>query len=198
MGTATLFGLFVFWGVVGGLTHAAANWGADIPLVGASGAIAGMIGAYWVAFGPFTKIRTFVVIICYPMQLYVPTGAYVAFWILSQLLGAAGSSEGVGGIAWFAHLGGFAAGALTMFCIKNHTKARLVAIRHGDLHFEAAEQPGEALPEEQTPQLEDAPASCPHCGTPMGEEHQLAANLFRCPNPVCERCIYLEEILPST
>ena len=54
---------YLLWGTVAGLAQAAMHWGSDVPLVGASGAIAGVIGAYWVAFGARTRIRTLVWII---------------------------------------------------------------------------------------------------------------------------------------
>ena len=80
-----------------------------------------------------------------------------------------------------------------MVFLKKHAKT-LVVTRHGDLEFESSQDACEIPQEEPVPEIEATPTACPHCGTPLGEEHQLAANLLRCPNPDCERCIYLEEM----
>ncbi len=192
LGTMRLFALYLLWGVAGGLMHAAASWGSEIPLIGASGAIAGLMGAYWIAFGPLTKIRCFVWVLIRGFKTDIPAGGFMAFWVLMQLLGAAGSTESACGVAWFAHLGGFLAGAGTMLVLKRHAKA-LVVTRHGNLEFEQPEGPAEADDQFAAAEVESAPNVCPYCFTALGEEHRLAANLLRCPNPACERCIYLEE-----
>ncbi|HUT93515.1 MAG TPA: rhomboid family intramembrane serine protease [Thermoguttaceae bacterium] len=192
LGTVRLLALYLAWGIAGGLVHAAVAWGSDVPMIGASGAIAGMMGAYWIAFGPLTKIRSLVFVLWYPLRIDVPAGGFMAIWVLMQMLGAAESVDGTVGVAWFAHLGGFLAGSLTMVFLKKHAKT-LVVTRHGDLEFVSSQDASEIPEEEPVPELEATPTACPHCGTSLGEEHQLAANLLRCPNPDCERCIYLEE-----
>jgi membrane associated rhomboid family serine protease len=195
LGTARLIAFYLLWGVVGGLMHAAVNWGSDVPMIGASGAVAGMMGAYWVAFGPLTKIRTIVFVLWHGMRVDIPAGAFMAIWILLQLLGAAGESgDGAVGVAWFAHFGGFLAGAGTMLCLKDRTKARLVATEQGDLEFEpSAEEPTLADEPEYAPPPEAVPTICPYCDTPLDDANRLAPNLLRCPNPDCARCVYLEE-----
>jgi membrane associated rhomboid family serine protease len=191
LGSVAFIVLFVVWGIVGGLAHAGMNWGEEIPLVGASGAIAGMIGAYWVAFGPFTKIRTVTLVFTHVIKANVPTGVYVTFWIFMQLWGASGTDEASGGVAWYAHLGGFAAGALTMAVLRNQTKAQLMITKHGDMYLD--DRP-DLVDGPLEPQYEEAPAECPHCGAELAEANYMAENLLRCPNSNCGRCIYLEEL----
>ncbi len=193
LGTLTFAALFVLWGVVGGLAHAATHWGQVVPLVGASGAIAGMIGAYWMVFGPFTKIRTVTLLFTQVIKADVPTGIYAAIWVFMQVLGSSGSEGASSGVAWFAHLGGFAAGALTMAVLKSRARAQLVITRHGELHLEEVADPA-AADEEPVAQLPAAPIECPYCGMELGEGQRLAANLLRCPNLDCDRCIFLEEM----
>jgi hypothetical protein len=172
------------------------HWGEMVPLVGASGAIAGMIGAYWVAFGPFTKIRTVTLLFTRVIKIDVPTGVYAGIWIMLQLYGASQASESATGVAWYAHFGGFAAGCLTMVLLKNHTRAQLVVTRHGDMYFES--RASAELPDDGTTDLiEDSPANCPYCGAELGQADRLASNLMRCPDPDCQRCIYLEEAAPA-
>lgn len=189
LGTTCCIAFFLFWGAVGGFVHAVMNWGSPVPLVGASGAVAGLIGAYLVAFGPMTNIRT-LVWIGWPMKVNIPAAAFIGIWLAMQLLGLAGSDEGAAGIAWYAHLGGFAAGYVTMFCMRNHAAHQLVEGRDGRLRMERAD----AHDEESEGELEEVPEVCPHCGTLLGDECRIADTLLRCSNPDCERMVYLEEV----
>lgn len=79
----------------------------DIPLVGASGAIAGILGAYMVLF-PRAKVLTLIWILFFIRMIWLPAVFILGYWFVIQLLMAISSSgnEG-GGIAWFAHVGGF-------------------------------------------------------------------------------------------
>jgi membrane associated rhomboid family serine protease len=113
---------FFLWYVAGGLTGTAAqtfvtlNWGsnqdASIPNIGASGAIAGVLGAYLILL-PHASVLTLLGFFLVP----VPAVFFLGFWFLFQLW-AGGSSitqpHGGGGVAFFAHVGGFAFGALTV------------------------------------------------------------------------------------
>ncbi len=111
-GKAGLLALFVAGGLIGG----AAQWFADpasmAPVIGASGAIAGVIGAYAVRF-PTARITLLVPIIIIPLIFRVPAVVFAAVWFGIQLLQGAWEklSPGMGGgIAWWAHIGGFVAG----------------------------------------------------------------------------------------
>ena len=191
---------YFLWGTLAALIHSAMHWGDEMPLIGASGAIAGMIGAYCVAFGPMTRIKTLVWIVR-PYIINIPAGVFVLIWVAMQLLGVASeeasnmAGESQGGVAWYAHLGGFFVGAVTMTVIGGYTKGRLVESAYGHLHFEdAAEQEAAAAAPVADHEEEfcEAPDECPHCGTLLSDESAWAANLLRCPNPECQRLIYLE------
>ncbi len=99
-------------GIGGSLGHLVFNLESAIPVVGASGAIAGVLGAFtWL----FTRAKVAVVfpIVIVPLIFQVPALAYTALWFGLQVVQGAlsvGNDPNVGGIAWFAHLGGFAAG----------------------------------------------------------------------------------------
>jgi membrane associated rhomboid family serine protease len=83
-----------------------------MPTVGASGAIAGVLGAYLFLF-PSARIIALVPVFFFPFFFEVPAVVYLGFWFLSQVLGGTLSMLGpadVGGIAWWAHVGGFGAG----------------------------------------------------------------------------------------
>lgn len=86
-----------------------------IPVLGASGAIAGVLGGYLVLF-PHAKIETFVTFGFYLSRLNVPASIMLFYWFITQLFSGIGSvAVGIhnqGGVAFFAHIGGFAAGYL--------------------------------------------------------------------------------------
>lgn len=98
-------------GLLSGLTHLFFNYYSDLPTIGASGAIAGVMGAYFILY-PKSKILTLIPIIIIPWITEIPAFFFFAFWFLIQFLNAAGSSGQAGGIAWWAHIGGFIFGIL--------------------------------------------------------------------------------------
>src|SRR5207245_340589 len=88
-----------------------------LPTVGASGAIAGVMGAYFILF-PRARIVVLVPVLFLPLFFEVPAVVYLAFWTLTQVLAGmfalAGPTD-VGGVAWGAHVGGFTSGILLQF-----------------------------------------------------------------------------------
>ena len=109
-----LFVLFYLGGgVVAGLTQTAIDPDSTIPLVGASGAIAATLGAYFVLF-PGARITTLVFLGFFYQLIEVPAIIVLGFWFLLQLLDGIGSlgMEAGAGVAFFAHIGGFVGGAL--------------------------------------------------------------------------------------
>lgn len=83
--------------------------GSTIPMVGASGAIAGILGAYLVLH-PHARILTFVFLLFYIRIMYLPAAILLGIWFAMQLFSAV--TGGPGGVAWYAHVGGFLAGVL--------------------------------------------------------------------------------------
>lgn len=117
-------GYFIFYllaGVGAGLAHAVLttliSGPSTIPTIGASGAIAGVMGAYLVLY-PKARVLTLVPVVFYPWMINVPVWIYLGIWIVIQLftglLDLAGA--GSGGVAWWAHVGGFAAGVI-LVCV---------------------------------------------------------------------------------
>ncbi len=94
----------------------------NIPMIGASGAIAGVMGAYFVLF-PHSRIVTVIFIIFIIKIVEVPAFFFLAFWFMLQFLSGAVtvSAEG-GGVAWWAHIGGFMGGILLLLLLKNRKK----------------------------------------------------------------------------
>jgi membrane associated rhomboid family serine protease len=109
-----LFVLFYLGGgVVAGLTQTAIDPDSTIPLIGASGAIAATLGAYFVLF-PGARITTLVFLGFFYQLIEVPAIIVLGFWFVLQLLDGIGSlgMEAGAGVAFFAHIGGFVGGAL--------------------------------------------------------------------------------------
>jgi membrane associated rhomboid family serine protease len=83
-----------------------------IPMVGASGAISGILAAYLLLY-PHARILTVIFLGFFIQVVRVPAIIVLSFWIIVQLIsGTAALSTGDGGVAWFAHIGGFLAGLI--------------------------------------------------------------------------------------
>lgn len=110
LGPLRFLAFYLLCGLTSGLTHLVFNLNSNIPTVGASGAIAGIMGAYFILY-PRSKILTLIPIFFIPYFIEIPAFFFLGIWFLFQLLQAAGNS-GAGGIAWWAHIGGFIFGIL--------------------------------------------------------------------------------------
>jgi membrane associated rhomboid family serine protease len=103
---------YVMCGFVAAFAQVAAGPGSHVPIVGASGAIAGVLGAYFVLF-PRSRVLTLVPIIFIIRIVEIPAVYLLGFWFLLQILGGLETSgaANVGGVAFWAHVAGFVAGA---------------------------------------------------------------------------------------
>ena len=102
---------YLLCGFASGLTHLFLNWHSQLPTVGASGAIAGVMGAYFILY-PKSKILTFFPIFFFPYFFEIPAFFFLGLWFLFQFISAAGTPAHGGGIAWWAHIGGFVFGII--------------------------------------------------------------------------------------
>lgn len=191
-GTAKFIGFYLLWGLAGGAAHAVMNPHSATPMIGASGAISGMAGAYVVAFGALTEIRTLFVYWFMGIQhvtIRIPAGLYIFLWIVvPNILGLMLADTGLTlPVAWFAHIGGFAAGAATMLLFSDEVKQRLEFNREGVLAFKAvpAGTDSAGLSVDATPRL------CPHCNSVLDDNSRITDTMYRCLNESCKRLIYL-------
>ncbi len=106
-------GFYVLAGLAGTFGQYVADPQSSVPLIGASGAIAGVLGAYIVLF-PAARVVTLFPIFIFLTFIEVPAFVFLGIWALQQLLNGyltiADGLQAEGGVAWFAHLGGFAFG----------------------------------------------------------------------------------------
>jgi rhomboid family protein len=97
---------YLLCGVTSGITQVMLNAGSTAPTIGASGAIAGVMGAY-ILLHPTSRILTLIPIIFIPWFVEIPAFFFLGFWFLIQFLSATSGGASAGGIAWWAHIGGF-------------------------------------------------------------------------------------------
>jgi membrane associated rhomboid family serine protease len=112
MGPVRFLFFYLCCGIAAGIVHFLTNPNSTIPTIGASGAIAGVMGAYFLLF-PHSRVITLIPIFFYPVFVALPAVVYLGIWFLTQFLSGVGSfvpGQQVGGIAWWAHIGGFVAG----------------------------------------------------------------------------------------
>ena len=124
-GRAGFLGIYLVWGLVAGLAHIAIDPDSMIPAVGASGAISGVLGAYLVLF-PRAKISTFLMLGFFWRMMHIEAKWFLPFWLVFQnILPFFLSGFGIagGGVAFMAHIGGFAIGVATGLAYKKTHKA---------------------------------------------------------------------------
>ncbi len=112
MGSGRYLVFYLICGVAAGVTQAFVSAGSGVPLVGASGAIAGVLAAYLLLY-PNARVITLVPIFFLFQFIEIPAVIYLAFWAISQLFSGVlslGGSTATGGVAYWAHIGGFVAG----------------------------------------------------------------------------------------
>jgi len=116
-GALRFLGFYLICGIISGFFHFLLNPVSMVPTIGASGAIAGVMGAYFRLY-PKSRILTLIPIIIIPWFVEIPAFIFLGFWFLIQFFNAAGSGAG-SGIAWWAHIGGFIAGIALVMLNKN-------------------------------------------------------------------------------
>ncbi len=109
---------YLLGGIVAGLAHVAASPASVVPTVGASGAIAAVMGAYMLLY-PGAHVQSLVLLGFFMRVISVPAVIWLGIWFVFQVLAGAQSSSvpGQGGVAWWAHAGGFVFGAVTVLVL---------------------------------------------------------------------------------
>lgn len=119
LGRAKFLFFYLACGLIASGAHIASNPGSTVPTVGASGAVAGVLGAYFVTY-PRARVLTAVFIVFFIRLVEVPASILLILWFVMQSfqgLLSLGAGEMSGGVAWFAHVGGFVAGALGAYLL---------------------------------------------------------------------------------
>ncbi len=110
---------YLLSGLGASLTHIIFNPNSQVPMIGASGAIAGVLGAYFILY-PGARVSTLLFLFIFIRVVPIPAAYVLGFWFLMQVL-----NVGLGGgVAWFAHIGGFLIGILLVKVFSGRKKRR--------------------------------------------------------------------------
>ncbi len=125
MGHFRFIVFYLLTGILASLTHILLMPDARVPMIGASGAISGILGAYFVLF-PWAKVHTLIFLIIFVTVVQIPAMFVLGFWFVFQFLNIFGR----GNVAWFAHIGGFLSGMiLVRFFLKRKYRFRGTVFR---------------------------------------------------------------------
>src|SRR4029077_4223494 len=116
--------VYLICGIASGLSQVIFSWGSHVPSLGASGAISGVLGAY-VVFFPTSRILTLVPLFIIFFLARIPAFVFIGLWFIVQFLSGVSSlaSASSGGVAWWAHVGGFLVGAVFALILKPSRRA---------------------------------------------------------------------------
>lgn len=128
-GPLTYLLVYLVCGIGSGISQVIFSWGSPIPSIGASGAISGILGAYLLFF-PSSRILTLIPLFIIWFTARIPAFVFILLWFAVQFLsgvGSLGTAGPEGGVAWWAHIGGFTLGLL----IALEAKASARVVRYG-------------------------------------------------------------------
>ncbi|MFI5376646.1 MAG: rhomboid family intramembrane serine protease [Candidatus Rokuibacteriota bacterium] len=114
---------YLLSGIAAALAQTVVGPSSLVPMVGASGAISGVLGAYLVLF-PGAHVTTLIVLGFFFRLVQIPAMVVLGFWIVLQVLNGLGSFGTSGGVAFFAHIGGFVAGMGLLFVLRPRARSR--------------------------------------------------------------------------
>jgi len=125
MGPIRFLLFYLLCGWASGFAHLWSDWASTVPTIGASGAIAGVMGAYLILF-PKSRIITLIPIFFIPYFIEIPAVVFLGIWFLFQFFYASLSGpESGGGIAWWAHIGGFVFGMIAVKLFSRFPESRI-------------------------------------------------------------------------
>ncbi|MFQ5455543.1 MAG: rhomboid family intramembrane serine protease [Nitrospirota bacterium] len=109
---------YLLCGLIASFSHALTSSYSVLPMIGASGAVSGVLGAYIIRF-PTSRILTIVPFFLFIHIIRIPAVIVLGLWFIMQFLNAASSlADSSGGVAWFAHVGGFLSGIVLVILFK--------------------------------------------------------------------------------
>ena len=115
-------------GFFAALTQSLIDPESNIPMIGASGGIAGILGAYIILF-PKAYVRVFLLILIFIRIVSFPAWLVLGFWILGEFISAPINLSSDGGVAYFAHIGGFISGVILIYFFKEKNVSSVVNLK---------------------------------------------------------------------
>lgn len=194
---------YLFWGVVAGLLQTLAAWNSHYSFVSATGAIAGLMGAYFLCFGLLARIKVLLYFgLGIPARIVeIPASVFVGLWAVVQVWYWLNADKvGVFNVGLIAQLCGFTVGVLTMVVFRSEVTSKLNRNKEGkwevvheqDQRRSSAKLP--VVPAAETKELQtvttEVPTAkpkmpapkCANCGGELADENRVVDDLFRCPN----------------
>lgn len=111
MGHTMFFIFYMSSGVLASLMHFTLNLNSQVPMVGASGAISAVMGAYYVMF-PYSRVVSFIPTFFLPLLIAIPASVYLFVWFIFQIISGIADNAVNSGVAYWAHIGGFIVGMI--------------------------------------------------------------------------------------
>ena len=109
MGHTRFIGFYLLCGIIAVVSHSLPDSASTTPLIGASGALAGVLGAYILLY-PHARVLVAIPLGFFIHTMRLPAGLVLGFWFILQIFSSAFAGDQAGGVAWGAHIGGFIAG----------------------------------------------------------------------------------------
>ena len=197
--------LYIGTGVVACLTQALFMMNNELPIIGASGAVAGVMGAFVVLLGFKAQVKVLIWFMGYRI-VNIPAPVFAGIWLFPQLISL--SEHGVvdgGGVAILSHLAGFGVGAAVAMFVAPQFKSRISEKSDGNLVIEG-NQEEEVVDEakildevlacrpfaEVVETIGDCQIGCPGCGSPLNMHNTVADRLVKCTNNMCDQMTYVD------
>jgi len=129
LGHGRFLAFYLLAGVAAALAQIVVHPGSRVPMVGASGAVSGVLGAYLLLF-PYARVLVLLIFGFFFRIVRWPASIVLGFWIVVQFLNGlitvtVAAGDAAGGTAWFAHIGGFLAGIVLLFLMRPRRTGRL-------------------------------------------------------------------------
>ena len=181
--------LYLGVGLLSGVAQAAVDFNSAIPCIGASGAISGLLGAYLLKFGMFTKFRMLMFLWFRPITFFMPAWAFGSLWLFFQYVGHLTSDPSEPGVGWMCHLSGFFIG-MGMCWLLDENNARLET-NGGEISIVTSKQQDtrETVPTDHPFLYRNAgevrESACVYCQTELSEDCRVTSELYRCPDQAC-------------
>jgi membrane associated rhomboid family serine protease len=123
LGHGRYLGFYFICGIGAGLAQVVVNWGSKLPSIGASGAISGVMGAYIVLF-PGSRILTLIPLLFFFFTMRIPALIILGYWFVIQFLSGISTIGEInqGGVAWWAHIGGFILGMFLVWGLRQQRR----------------------------------------------------------------------------
>ncbi len=136
MGHIKFLIFYLLCGLAASLLQAIISFESSTPMIGASGAVSGVLSAYFLLF-PKARVLTLVVLLIFITFIRIPAGLLIGFWFLSQIINAYFNDPNSPGVAWYAHIGGFLMG---LFLIPFFKKKKFKFFSSGTIKKEISER----------------------------------------------------------